>query len=623
MIRVYVCHHKPWPVLENSILTPIQVGRDISGTDLGLLADNTGDNISSKNAVFCELTAIYWAWKNDTASEWLGFMHYRRFLNFGQKPWPADEEGCVRLHDLDEASVRSLGLDAPSIEARLNADPEVQAFLPGRLSVKGGAHSSAFEQYVGSAYHNAGDLETAREVVAQLCPEDLKYFDQTLAAQDVYLMNLFVMRRALFLRYCEWLFPIVFEVERRLDLTNYCVQARRVIGYLSERLLDAFIRKQRQEQGLKAVELQRIFVDLPGPLAVSPRAALRPHPDALPVVLASDNAFVPHLAALMLSLIDAVRAGGGLDLIILDGGISGYNRHLLEHLFRANTTAASRLSFIDCEPLYRDIPTHMHFTTPTFYRLSLCRLLPRYSRVVYLDCDTIVLGDLWELWRVDLGGAAAAAVPDLIMKCMVKHDVVSTENSGGLPAGEYLRRKVFAGGSVDGYFQAGVMLFDLERLKELDLEARAERDLASEVYWFVDQDVLNKHLAGRVKYLDTAWNCVSVADTLLSQIGDANWVEKIKEDIAAPKLIHYAGHEAKPWNNRAASMAGPYWHYALRTFWCNTGADRVATLPLASPEQRPGLVSRGIRFAWRCLPKSLRDACVPLKRKYLSITKNM
>ena len=79
-IKIYVVCHKKSYVPKNPYLYPIQVGASIAGTRLSdMLDDDEGDNISEKNKSYCELTAQYWAWKNDDA-DYYGFFHYRRYL---------------------------------------------------------------------------------------------------------------------------------------------------------------------------------------------------------------------------------------------------------------------------------------------------------------------------------------------------------------------------------------------------------------------------------------------------------------------------------------------------------------------------------------------------------------
>lgn len=81
-VKILVCHHKASPYIKNECFLPVQVGKEISNVTLDYCQpDNYGDNISEKNKSWCELTALYWAWKNLDA-DFYGLMHYRRLLNF-------------------------------------------------------------------------------------------------------------------------------------------------------------------------------------------------------------------------------------------------------------------------------------------------------------------------------------------------------------------------------------------------------------------------------------------------------------------------------------------------------------------------------------------------------------
>lgn len=81
-VTILVCYHKDFPVYRDPAYTPIQVGRSLSAVRLDMIGDDTGDNISAKNASFCELTAMYWAWKNLKGVDCIGLCHYRRFFDF-------------------------------------------------------------------------------------------------------------------------------------------------------------------------------------------------------------------------------------------------------------------------------------------------------------------------------------------------------------------------------------------------------------------------------------------------------------------------------------------------------------------------------------------------------------
>lgn len=77
--KIIIAMHKPYKTPEESVYLPLQVGAEGKDSILGLVCDNTGENISAKNPTYCELTGLYWAWKNLDADA-IGLVHYRRYF---------------------------------------------------------------------------------------------------------------------------------------------------------------------------------------------------------------------------------------------------------------------------------------------------------------------------------------------------------------------------------------------------------------------------------------------------------------------------------------------------------------------------------------------------------------
>ena len=86
-IKILVACHKADPnIRQDDIYMPIQVGKALHPElDLGFQCDNTGDNISEKNGSYCELTALYWAWKNLKDVDYIGLCHYRRYFDLTEE----------------------------------------------------------------------------------------------------------------------------------------------------------------------------------------------------------------------------------------------------------------------------------------------------------------------------------------------------------------------------------------------------------------------------------------------------------------------------------------------------------------------------------------------------------
>ena len=88
-IKVIIAAHKKYRMPKDKLYLPIHAGAE-GKDDIGFKKDNTGKNISKKNPFFCELTALYWAWKNLDA-DYIGLVHYRRHLTLKKKGKSIDD----------------------------------------------------------------------------------------------------------------------------------------------------------------------------------------------------------------------------------------------------------------------------------------------------------------------------------------------------------------------------------------------------------------------------------------------------------------------------------------------------------------------------------------------------
>lgn len=211
-IRIYVMAHKAFDVPEDKIYIPLQVGASLH-EPLGYLADNTGDHISGKNPNYSELTGLYWMWKNGPDCDITGMCHYRRyFLNENEELLQASEyEEILKEYDV---------------------------IVTGRLVYPAG--ESIYGGY--ARKHHAKDLDLTREAVKEYYPEYLPSYDEVMNGNVMYYANMMAADRKLMNRYAEWLFTILFEVEKHIDMTGYDDYDRRVFGFLAERLVMVWIR---------------------------------------------------------------------------------------------------------------------------------------------------------------------------------------------------------------------------------------------------------------------------------------------------------------------------------------------------------------------------------------------
>lgn len=241
-ITIYTVYHKPAHVLSVAPITPIQVGPH---PDLKreMARDSTGENIASKNATYCELTAQYWVWKNDKESDYVGLAHYRRFLSFGRHRGHADRWGLVVAPAFTRDFMSEFGL---SEEAVLGYCSGADIILPRPRDVRRSGYKTLREHYAFGDGQRVEDLDAARDILAAHYPEFVRHYDAVLKGSVASFNNMFVMRRDAYSRYCEWIFDVLLKMEAVVPWQDYDAAGRRVFGYLAERLLNIWISWYRE-----------------------------------------------------------------------------------------------------------------------------------------------------------------------------------------------------------------------------------------------------------------------------------------------------------------------------------------------------------------------------------------
>lgn len=229
-IKILVCYYKQVIIKPtNSIYFDIQCGKDATNIDLGMTADNTGENISIRNNAWSEITGLYWAWKNMREVDYIGLCSYRRFFNFKKDPLSAIRIIPVESHE----EINKIRI--PEIEQILS---DYDVIIPKR-------YSYAYNiRKVWSMNYKEKDFDILEEVVHHLSPEYDKAFHSIFFSTNKMIgHNMFIMSWEHFDEFCNWVFPVLFEIEKRIDTSDYPINQSRIFGYMHELLLGVFIEK--------------------------------------------------------------------------------------------------------------------------------------------------------------------------------------------------------------------------------------------------------------------------------------------------------------------------------------------------------------------------------------------
>ena len=227
-LKVVVAAHKPYRMPDDPAYLPLQVGA-AGRPSIGFARDDEGENISARNANWCELTGLFWAWRNMKADA-VGLVHYRRHFRGAHGIATGDElRSALAGHDVLLPRKRNYFIE------------------------------TTYSQYAHA--HHAADLDTARRILAERHPEFLASFDATMRSTKGHRFNMMVMRRPALDAYCSWLFDVLLRLEDRLDISEYSPNDARVFGFVAERLLDVWLGEAAPRMGLRIAELPVLHLE--------------------------------------------------------------------------------------------------------------------------------------------------------------------------------------------------------------------------------------------------------------------------------------------------------------------------------------------------------------------------
>ena len=263
-----------------------------------------------------------------------------------------------------------------------------------------------------------------------------------------------------------------------------------------------------------------------------------PNEHIIPLFFSVDDGYAPYLAVAIQSIKENASKDYRYNIYILVAAISEENKRRLSAMQDAHIV----IEFVDVRQQVLAMKEKLHlrdyYTLATYYRFFISEMFPQYTRGIYLDCDIVVTGDIAELYRVDMGDCMLAAVTDEI----VTTNAVFSRYT-----------KTVVGVEAQQYFNAGVLVMNLEKMRRLDLIGAFSRMLNYRQFPVAqDQDYLNVLCFGDVRYIPNVWNKTPFPDS----------------PDPAPKLIHFKLN-FRPWRYTGVRFEEHFWQYAQHTAYAD------------------------------------------------------
>jgi hypothetical protein len=236
-IKILIATQKKYRMPTDECYLPIHVGKN-GKNGIGYIGDDMGDNISSKNPYYCELTGLYWAWKN-LKCDYIGLAHYRRYLD--------NKNLIYRILNGKFISI----LSEHEVKGLLK---KYDVILPKKRRYY---IETLYSHYAHT--HYVDHLDKTREIIINRYPEYIGSFDKVMRQKSGHMFNMFIMKKGLADKYCDWLFSILFELENNIDISQYDSYQARLFGRVSELLLNVWIEKNNvQYAEISHIHMEKI-----------------------------------------------------------------------------------------------------------------------------------------------------------------------------------------------------------------------------------------------------------------------------------------------------------------------------------------------------------------------------
>ena len=541
-VKILVGYHKPAYLLKSDVLVPIHLGRALateaskdgvmSKEDYqwmldNMIGDDTGDNISKENRTFAELTGIYWAWKNYDKlgnPDYIGLMHYRRTLKFSNKKY-------TNINDfLSEKNI-------------YKACSKYDIIVPEKLgaySIKKRAFISTIkEQY--SIEHYAKDIDALEKIIKKHYPELSDSVDKIFYhSAKIHWKGIFVMRKDLFMEYCSFLFDIMNKLEKKSDWKEYPITEQRVVGYLSEFVLNIFMDYiQSKNKRLKIKEFKQYQID--------EKKFHSYNGKDIHICFGTDNNYMKHTTTAIASILKNACPYDKYYLYILSSNLNSKNKKLVQKVKKIKDCNIQYLD-IDENKLapFQAVKSYPHLNLSTYNRLMIPELLPQLNKVIYFDSDAIAVDDIAELYNIDIGEAYFAGIKDPF----------SDKNAERI------------GYTQAPYINAGITVFNCKQLRKNNYfnKVLSAVNLLKDKALCADQDFINYCFHKNFKIIPQKWNVFipfNIQRYKMEEPKDSDYIESKNHS----KIIHFVGPD-KPWNKDCKHpLAAKYWEYRQLTPW--------------------------------------------------------
>lgn len=505
-IKILVSYDSRKKILKNEILSPIQVGRNLSYEIFDdMIGDNTGDNISSSYPDFKDLTSVYWAYKNYDKlgnPEYIGFMNCENQFIFNEdfnqqygNSSISEQYGLsqINLDTPTKSYLTDLGLNTDNILNEIQ-NRDLILTKSSDLRCLGVNNMKAYFIKKDSLVLEE-DYDACLEIVKTLYP---KYTDVIEKLNDLtycYLHHVFIMKKSIFFEYCDFLFNVFTSMKQQKEINtlNYKEGFFSDIGKI---LLTIFVLKFKQENSKKTKEyyvtsLKTSFDD---------SQLLPKFKNKEAIACGCSDLYAPYLSVYLNSILKNCNPKKKYDIIVLETEISTYDKEKLLSMVQGYENVSLR--FCNVGGLFANVSLNIslsYFAKECYYRLASGKIFEHYEKVLFTDIDLVFNSDVADILATPMDNNPLAACEEILWS---KENRIGRVELG-YDISDYISQTLNMKGE---YFNTGVLLIDIEKFNNtVSFEDLLEIAISQK---FINQEqcMLNKVFDGKIKKLPSKYN---------------------------------------------------------------------------------------------------------------------
>lgn len=566
-IKIAVACHKPSELPKNRLFVPVHVGAELTNSRIkNTSPDNSGENISTKNPSYCELTAQYWLWKNEKA-DYYGLCHYRRFLCFEDVKAKRDLRNQISASILDEESMRYFGLDDEKGMRKIIENNDVvigeEQYVP-RLYTPHGNQRTAYEHWVAHdrALIKREDLDLMLDILNDVSPKIGKAARQYLNGSRFLGFNCFVLRSDLFDELCEIEFETLGRLEKKVDTSTYCQQLSRIYGFMGEIISSSYFYYLEKSRKYRIKRVPLVY------FSYTDVIDLKPIPGSIPIIFNAADLRGEYFGVQWKSFLDNIDSNYKYDVNVLIEDANSY-RHIFTKM--AEKFKNVSLRFVDAAA-YRDFyGDKYHLKNDNKWKnkedilnhFSLLPFIPYifkdYDRAIVIGENNIFRDDIHNVWKETENSEKAINAPKDIF-------IISLINDIYVETAELKYRSRLK--SYLDIFSTNFMVWDLKQSREKITEetiAKTYRNKDKTIKRLLldKSEVMNIVYEDNFDYIDQRYNALCDSNLIFSRqlpYAPLTDFKKLIEARRAPVIMSFLSND--PWEDQISESMTVFWEIA-------------------------------------------------------------